>query len=195
MQWIGYLSSNGVYGDHDGAFVDETTSPVPSSDRGKRRLAAEQEWQAFARHLSTPRLMIFRLPGIYGPGRSALDSVRSGSARRIVKPGQVFSRMHVDDIARAVIAGMNTQTHHTVFNLCDDVPSPPQDVITHACELLGVSPPPEIALDDADISEMGRSFYADNKRVRNTRMKEVLGVSLLYPDYKAGLAAILKAGG
>lgn len=190
--WIGYLSSNGVYGDHDGAWVNEETTPTPTSARGKRRLAAENDWLAFAQthHLN---VKVFRLPGIYGPDRSAIDTVRQGKAKRIVKPGQIFNRMHVEDIATALYNSLTIKTEFTLFNLCDDVPSPPQDVVTYACELFELDPPPLIALEDADMSPMGKSFYRDNKRVRNTRMKEVLGVKLQYPDYKTGLRGILKA--
>ena len=192
ISWIGYLSTNGVYGDHDGGWVDETSDLRPSSERSRRRVAAEEGWRAFADAWGLP-LVIFRLPGIYGPGRSALDTVREGSAKRIVKPGQVFSRAHVDDIGAALAASMSAPSAGRLFNIADDEPSPPQDVIDFACKLLGVPPPPEISLDDASLSEMARSFYDDNKRVSNRRMKEALGVNLQYPTYREGLKAILDA--
>lgn len=194
LEWAGYLSSNGVYGDHKGAWVDETTPNNPSSDRGKRRVRAESDWQKLNNNAQTLKSIVFRLPGIYGPGRSAIDTVRSGNAKRIIKPGQVFSRMHVDDIASAVIAGITVDTEYCLFNLCDDEAAPPQDVITYACALLDVTPPPEVSIDDAALSEMARSFYADNKRVSNTLMKKALGVNLKYPTYREGLSAIFNHG-
>ena len=136
---------------------------------------------------------VFRLAGIYGPGRSVLDAVRSGHARRIVKPGQVFSRIHVADIAQVLRASMATPRPGAIYNLCDDDPAPPADVISFACDLLGVPPPPPVSIEDAHLSEMARSFYADNKRVSNQRIKQELGVTLLYPSYRDGLAALLKA--
>jgi nucleoside-diphosphate-sugar epimerase len=136
-------------------------------------------------------LIIFRLPGIYGPGRSALDSVRAGRAKRIYKEGQVFSRMHVDDIASALAASIGEPHLHQLYNLADDEPAPPQDVIDYACQLLGVEPPPLIPLEEAQLSSMAKSFYADNKRVSNERMKTALGVKLRYPTYREGLDAIL----
>ncbi len=184
--WVGYLSTTGIYGDHGGGWVDETTPPDPSLDRSRRRLAAEQAWQALPAH-------IFRLAGIYGPGRSAIDTVRAGTAKRVVKPGQVFSRIHVDDIAGAVLASLARPHPGAVYNLCDDDAAPPQEVIAEACRLLGVAPPPELSWDEAraSLSPMALSFYADNKRVANRRMKEELGVVLKYPTYREGLAAIL----
>ena len=184
--WVGYLSTTGIYGDHGGGWVDETTPPDPSLDRSRRRLAAEQAWQALPAH-------IFRLAGIYGPGRSAIDTVRAGTAKRVVKPGQVFSRIHVDDIAGAVLASLARPHPGAVYNLCDDDAAPPQEVIAEACRLLGVAPPPELSWEEAKarLSPMALSFYADNKRVANRRMKEELGVVLKYPTYREGLAAIL----
>ncbi len=187
--WIGYLSTNGVYGDHGGAWVSETTRPNPTSERGRRRLAAEQAWRQFGEQTGAPTVVL-RLPGIYGPGRSALDSVRAGTAKRIVKEAQFFSRAHVDDIAAATVASLNQPTAGDLFNIADDEPTPPQDVITYACDLLGVAPPPFISLEDASLSEMARSFYSDNKRVSNAKMKDVLGVTLGYPTYRDGLRAI-----
>jgi nucleoside-diphosphate-sugar epimerase len=187
--WIGYLSSNGVYGDHGGALVDEDTPLRSASLRARHRSLAETQWANFRRSGAT--VVIFRLPGIYGPGRSAFDALREGRAQRIVKPGQVFSRAHVDDIARALKASLDDPAAGNLFNIADDEPAPPQDVILHAANLLGVSPPPEIRFEDAQLSEMAKSFYADNKRVSNARMKARLTPRLLYPSYREGLAAIL----
>lgn len=194
VSWVGYLSSNGVYGDHDGALVDEETALRPHTERAFARIGAEAEWAGFCVSWSIP-FAIFRLPGIYGPGRSALDAVRDGRAQRIVKPGQVFNRMHVADIAATLAASIARPEAGELFNLADDEPAPPQDVITHACVLLGVAPPPEVAFEDAALSEMARSFYADNKRVSNARIKDALGVRLAYPTYREGLDAIFRAGG
>ena len=187
--WIGYLSTTGVYGDHGGGWVDEATPPTPGLDRSRRRLAAERAWQALPAH-------IFRLAGIYGPGRSALDTVRAGQARRIVKPGQVFSRIHVEDIAAAIVASLARPDPGAIYNLCDDDPAPPQEVIAEACRLLGVAPPPELSWEEAKarLSPMALSFYADNKRVSNRRMKQELGVELQYPGFREGLKAILAGG-
>jgi nucleoside-diphosphate-sugar epimerase len=188
--WIGYLSTNGVYGDHRGAEVDEGSPLLATSPRGRARIAAENAWRAFAGEQGH-RLVIFRLPGIYGPGRSAIDQVRTGRAQRIYKEGQVFSRMHVEDIAAAVDASLHRPEAGALFNLADDEPAPPQDVIDYACRLLGVPSPPLIPIEEAQLSEMARSFYADNKRVSNALMKRALGLILLYPTYREGLSAIL----
>lgn len=193
VSWIGYLSSNGVYGDHGGAWVDEKSPLHPSTERARARLAAEAAWAAQARGHGLP-LVIFRLPGVYGPGRSALDALREGRARRIFKQGQVFNRMHVDDIATALEASLAKPRAGALFNLSDDEPAPPQDVIEYACDLLGVAPPPLVPLEEAGLSAMAKSFYADNKRVRNDLMKQALGVALAYPTYREGLRAILSAG-
>ena len=190
IEWIGYLSTNGVYGDHDGAWVDEASELRGASPRAQRRIAAEDAWRGFAANNAIP-LAIFRLPGIYGPGRSAIDTVRAGTAKRIDKPGQVFSRMHVDDIAAALAASIHRPDAGDLFNLADDEPAPPQDVVEYACGLLGVEPPPLTPIEEADLSPMAKSFYADNKRVSNKRMKEALGVALRYPTYREGLTAIL----
>lgn len=194
IAWLGYLSTNGVYGDHGGAWVNEETPPVPGNVRGRRRIAAEQSWRALADEAGFP-LTAFRLPGIYGPGRSAIGTVREGRARRIFKEGQVFSRMHVDDIAAALEASMREPSAYGLFNLADDEPAPPQDVIEFACRLLNDPVPPLIPLEEADLSEMGKSFYADNKRVSNERMKEALNFSLRYPTYREGLRAIAQDAG
>lgn len=190
LSTIAYLSTVGVYGDHGGAWIDESTPPAPTSQRARRRLLAETQWQAFAAQTGK-RLDIFRLPGIYGPGRSAFDQLRAGTAKRIVKPGQVFNRIHVDDIAGALACAMTSSPRQRVFNLSDDEPSPPQDVIAFAARLLGVEPPPEVPYADARLSPMSASFYAENKRVSNARMKTDLGYALRHPSYREGLAAIL----
>lgn len=191
--WIGYLSSNGVYGDHGGAWVDEKSGLLGTTERARARIAAEAQWAAHAVEWALP-LAMFRLPGIYGPGRSAIDAVRAGRAQRIVKEGQVFNRMHVDDIAAALAASVTNPQAGDLFNLADDEPAPPQEVVEYACSLLGVAPPPLIPIEQARLSEMAASFYADNKRVRNDRMKALPGYSLLYSTYREGLTAILAAG-
>jgi nucleoside-diphosphate-sugar epimerase len=194
LRWAGYLSTTGVYGDRGGDWVDENSGLHPTGPRGRARVEAERGWLDLVR-LGAP-VHIFRLAGIYGPGRSALDTVRAGQARRIVKPGQVFSRIHVDDIASVLEASIGRPNPGAIYNVCDDDPAPPQDVIALACALLGVEAPPEVpyATASAGMSEMARSFYADNKRVRNLRLKTELGVKLAYPDYRAGLKALLAAG-
>ena len=190
LQWVGYLSTTGVYGDRGGGPVDEASERRPSTVRGERRVAAEDGWCGLWRDYGAPA-HLFRLAGIYGPGRNALATVKRGEARRIIKPGQVFSRIHVDDIAAVLEASINRPNPGAAYNVCDDEAAPPQDVIAYACELLGVAPPPEIPFDDADLSEMARSFYAENKRVANERIKRELGVALTYPDYRTGLRALL----
>jgi len=191
IRWIGYLSTNGVYGDYGGAVVTERSVLRATNPRARNRIAAEAQWAALARTLNIP-LAIFRLPGIYGPGRSALDTVREGRAQRIVKKGQVFSRAHVDDIATALAQSLADPSAGDLFNIADDEPAPPQEVIAYACALLGVAPPPLIAIADAQLSEMARSFYADNKRVSNALMKARLLPALCYPTYREGLRAILE---
>jgi nucleoside-diphosphate-sugar epimerase len=190
LTWVGYLSTTGVYGDRAGGWVDEASERTPATERGARRVAAENGWCALWREHGLP-VHLFRLAGIYGPGRNALETVRAGDARRVVKPGQVFSRIHVDDIASVLAASIERPSPGAAYNVCDDDPAPPQDVVLHACELLGVAPPPEIPFEDAELSEMGRSFYAESKRVSNARIKDELGIALAYPDYRAGLAALL----
>lgn len=187
--WVGYLSTTGVYGDHGGDWVDEDTPLTPSTARGRARVAAEAAWQA----LGLP-LHIFRLAGIYGPGRGPFAKVRAGTARRIVKEGQVFSRIHVDDIAQVLAASIARPDPGAIYNVCDDDPAPPQDVIAEAARLLGLPVPPEVAFEDADLSPMARSFYAESKRVRNDRIKRELGVQLRYPTYREGLTALLAEG-
>jgi len=190
LRWFGYLSTTGVYGDRGGDWVDEDSDFKPSGERGRRRVMAEAEWVGLLPNSGLP-VHIFRLAGIYGPGRSAIDSLRRGTAKRIVKPGQVFSRIHVDDIATVLIASIAHPNPGAAYNVCDDNPAPPDEVIAYAAELLGVEPPPAVPFEQAQLSEMARSFYADNKRVRNNRIKNELGVRLKYPDYRAGLQAIL----
>ena len=193
-EWVGYLSTIGVYGDHGGGWVDEETACMPSTERGRRRVLAEEQWRALAAEGGWP-LHIFRLGGIYGPGRGPFEKVKSGEARRIVKPGQVFSRIHAEDIAQVLAASMAAPVPGgRVYNLCDDDPAPPQDVLAYAAELLGLPPPPEVPFEEADLSPMGRSFYAENKRVRNDRIKAELGVTLRYPTYREGLRAMLESG-
>lgn len=192
LEWVGYLSTTGVYGNHDGDWVDEDTPVAPDTNRGARRVLAERQWLDLHRDHGLP-VHVFRLAGIYGPGRNQLETVRAGTARRIIKAGQVFSRIHVDDIARVLSASMKQPDPGRVYNVCDDEAAPPQDVITHAADLLGLAPPPEIPFEDADMSPMARSFYADNKRVRNDRIKTELGVTLGYPTYREGLAALARS--
>jgi nucleoside-diphosphate-sugar epimerase len=189
LDWAGYLGTTGVYGDRSGAWVSESDAVAPTMPRTRRRAAAEVRWRA-----SGLPAHVFRLAGIYGPGpgRNALDAVRAGTARRIVKPGQVFGRVHVDDIVAALCASMAGPNPGAVYNVADDEPAPPQDVIAFACRLLGVAPPPEVPYDEAELSPMARSFYADNRRVCNARIKDELGVSLRYPTYRDGLRAILE---
>ena len=189
IYWAGYLSTTGVYGDHHGDWVDESTPLHPTTDRGIARVEAEAAWGAI------PGLPVhfFRLAGIYGPGRGPFEKVRQGKAQRIVKPGQVFSRIHVEDIAQVLHASIRQPNPGAVYNVCDNDPAPPQDVIAHAADLLGLPRPPEVPFDQADLSPMARSFYAESKRVANDRIKHELGVDLRYPDYRAGLAALLAA--
>ena len=193
LTWMGYLSTTGVYGDTGGAWVDETASCAPSGARGARRVAAEARWLDLWHGFGLP-VHVFRLAGIYGPGRNALTQAARGEARRIVKPGQLFSRIHRDDIVTTLRASMARPDPGAVYNVCDDRPTPADEVLTFACELLGIAPPPAIAFDDAELSDMARSFYADNRRVRNERIKAELGVSLAYPDYEVGLRAVAAAG-
>jgi len=189
LSWIGYLSTTGVYGDHGGGWVDEATPPTPSSDRSRRRVAAEQAWLSLQKP-SGPSVQIFRLAGIYGPDRNPLEALRAGRARRIVKPGQVFSRIHVDDIASVLQASMARPNPGAIYNVCDDEAADPAEVVAYAAELFGMEPPPAIPFAEADLSPMARSFYADNRRVSNRRIKEELGVELKYPSYREGLRAL-----
>lgn len=186
LSWVGYLSTTGVYGDRDGGWVDEDSPLRPVSERGRRRILAEAAWRSL--HLP---LHIFRLPGIYGPGRSAIDAVRDGTARRIDRPGQVFCRIHVADLARALEASMAAPRPGSVYNICDDEPAPPAEIVAFACSLLGVPPPPLLPLEEAGLSPMARSFWAESKRVSNARMKRELDFRLLFADYRAGLRDIM----
>ena len=193
-RWLGYLSTTGVYGDHGGGWVDEDTPPNPGQPRSIERLAAERGWQAMALEAGA-RLDIFRLPGIYGPGRSTIDQVKAGTARRIDKPGQYFSRIHVADIAGAVLKAMTEPHPGGLYNVADDLPAPNSDVVGFAFELLGRPVPPAIPWQEAApaMSAMARSFYGENRRVRNDRLKRELGVTLRYPTYREGLRAIASA--
>jgi len=193
LQWIGYLSTTGVYGDRAGDLVDETMEMAPTSGRGRRRQAAEEAWFALGREITVP-VQTFRLAGIYGPDRNQIVSLRAGKARRIVKPGHVFSRIHVEDIASGLEASIARPNAGAAYNVCDDEAAPPQDVVAFAAELIGMTPPPEVPFEDADLSPMARSFYAESKRVSNKRIKEELGVELRFPTYREGLRAIANAG-
>lgn len=189
FQWVGYLSTTGVYGDHQGDWVDENTPLTPATKRGIARVKAETEWAA----IPDLPLHIFRLAGIYGPGRGPFSKVRNGTARRIIKPGQVFSRTHVADIARVLAASISKPNPGAAYNVCDNDPAPPEDIIAYAAELLGLPIPEAIDFETAEMTPMARSFYAESKKVRNDRIKDELGVKLLYPDYPSGLQALLAA--
>lgn len=191
LRWIGYLSTVGVYGDHDGAWVDETTPDKPESKRSVERAAAEAAWAKLGREANVP-VAILRLAGIYGPGRNAFVNLEAGNARRIVKPGQVFNRIHVADIAGSALH-LATRDLGGIFNVTDDEPCPPQDVVAYVADLMGVEAPQEIAFDDADMSPMARSFYGENKRVSNGRLKQA-GYAFRYPDYRAAFSAMWADG-
>lgn len=191
LSWIGYLSTIGVYGDADGGWVDESTPPAPENDRALRRVVAERAWIDFAAGRQAA-IQIFRLAGIYGPGRSAVENLRAGTARRLIKPGQVFNRIHVDDIAAAVAAGIERPEVGPIVNVTDDEPAPPQDVVAFAAERLGLPVPPDIPFETAELTPMARSFYASNKRVSNRLLKERLGVALAFPTYREGIAALAR---
>lgn len=192
LQWVGYLSSTSVYGDRGGRWVNENSEVTPTSKRGSRRAMAENQWLSLFEHHYLP-VHLFRLSGIYGPGRSALDSVRCGMARRIDKPGHAFNRIHVDDISQVLYKSMINPSPGEAYNLADDLPSTSLEVITHACDLLGIEPPPIISYEEADIAPIMKSFYNDNKRISNQKIKEKLGVVLKYPNYESGLHACLDA--
>lgn len=189
LQWAGYLSTTGVYGDRGGGWVDETSDLTPAAPRGWRRVRAEAGWFTLHQESGLP-LHIFRLAGIYGPGRSPLEQLKQGTAHRIDKPGQYFSRIHVEDLAQVVLASMRTPNPGRVYNVCDDEPAHPADVVAYAAQLLQMPSPPLVPFADAHLSDMARSFYDENKRVRNDRMKAELGVVLRYPTYREGLAAL-----
>ena len=192
LAWVGYLSTTGVYGDRAGGLVDEETPPAPTSERGKRRVDAEAGWQTLGQRHGLP-VHIFRLAGIYGPGRSALDAVRAGTARRVDKPGQLFSRIHVEDIAAVLAASLRQPRAGAIYNLADDLPAASEEVVAYASRLLGVEPPALVTLEQAALSPMAASFYGESRRVGNERIKRELGITLSYPDYSTGLAAILAA--
>ena len=191
LAWVGYLSTTGVYGDRAGGMVDEASPCSPSTRRGQWRLEAERAWQALHREAGLP-LQIFRLAGIYGPGRGPFAKLRAGTARRIVKPGQVFSRIHVEDIATVLQAAIARPNPGAVYNLCDDEAAPPEDVIGYGAELLGLPLPPAEPFETAEMTAMARSFYAESKRVDNGRIKRDLGIRLRYPTYREGLRALLQ---
>jgi nucleoside-diphosphate-sugar epimerase len=192
-QTIVYLSTIGVYGDRQGGWVDETVTPAPSTHRSRTRLQAEKSWAAIGTE-PNKKSHILRLAGIYGPSRNALVNLRRGTARRIVKKDQVFNRVHVEDVGRAIAAAITHPGRGRVWNVADDAPAPPQDVITYAALLMGITPPPVQDLADADLTPLARSFYAENKRASNRLMKETLGVELAYPTYRVGLDALWNAG-
>ena len=187
FEWAGYLSTTGVYGDHQGGWVDETAALTPATKRGQARVEAEAAWQAIP---GLP-LHVFRLAGIYGPGRGPFAKVRNGTARRIIKKGQVFSRIHVDDIAQVLEASMQRPRPGAIYNVCDNDPAPPQDVLAYAAELLDVPLPPAVNFEEADMTPMARSFYAESKKVSNDLILNELGVELMYPDYRTGLQQML----
>lgn len=192
LEWIGYLSTTGVYGDRQGRSVDETADVTPLSRRGMRRSKAEEQWRNLAEEHNLP-LHIFRLSGIYGPGRSALDSVRAGIARRILKRGHAFGRIHVEDIVNVLLKSFQNPELGGIYNVTDDKPAPSHEVIAYACELLNKAPPPLVDFEDANLAPMTRSFYMENRRVRNNKIKRDLGVELKYPNFKAGLRGCLEA--
>lgn len=192
LEWVGYLSTTGVYGDRGGEWVTEESEIRPSSKRGTRRAKAEEQWLSLAKKAEFP-IHLFRLSGIYGPGRSALDSVRAGVARRIDKPGHAFGRIHVEDIVGVLRASMDNPSSGEIYNVSDNLPAPSHEVISYACQLLGRAEPPLIPFAEADLAPITRSFYSDNKRVDNSKIKNNLGVTLKYPDYKAGLKACYDA--
>jgi nucleoside-diphosphate-sugar epimerase len=194
LRWVGLLSTTGMFGDRAGAWVDEDTPPAPATPRGVRRLEAERAW---ARALADRpvALQVFRLTGIYGPGRSAFDRVGRPGARRIVKPGSVFNRVHVDDVVGAVEAGMRRDEHSDLFHVSDDEPASSHEVLTWAADRLGIAPPPEVAWEDAELSPMARSFYEQDYRVSNRRLRDALRWRPRYPSYREGLEAVLRETG
>ena len=196
LRWVGYFSTTGVYGDRGGDWVDETSQVSPGQERSRRRVAAERAWEGLAGRVAVD---LFRTAGIYGPGRSALDEVRAGQARRVVKPGHAFGRVHVEDIAGAVLAAarQDVAAGVRVLHLADDVPAETAEVMAEAARLLGVAPPPEVPFEQAVLamSEMGRSFWAENRRVASAQTQEMLGYRWRYPSFREGLRAILAAGG
>ncbi len=193
QQTIVYLSTVGVYGDRRGDWVDETMTPTPSSERSLARLQAEKSWAAIGSE-KDKKVYILRLAGIYGPGRNALCSLKAGAARRVVKRGHVSNRIHVEDISRAIDAAIAHKGQGGIFNVSDDAPAPPQDVIMYAAMLMGIEPPPEQELEAADLTPLARSFYAENKRVSNRKLKDEFGLRLAFPTYRVGLEALWEAG-
>ena len=191
FKWIGYLSTTGIYGDHKGRWVDEGTKVNPTTVRGHYRAKAEKEWLSLFDEYNLP-IHIFRLAGIYGPGRGPFTKVKSGKAKRIIKKNQIFSRIHVDDIATTLQASISSPNPGSIYNVCDDYPAPPEDVISYAAELLGLPEPPTVDFEKAKMTDMARSFYSDSKRVRNDKIKNELNVVLKYPNYKKGLKALIK---
>lgn len=185
LRWLGYLSTTGVYGDRAGGWVDESSELAAQTERGTRRIKAERAWLE-----SGLPIHIFRLAGIYGPGRTIVTRLRAGMAKRVIREGQVFSRIHVSDVAQVLAASIARPNPGATYNVADDEPTPPQLILEHAAELLGIEPPPAIPFEEADLSPMARSFYADSKRVRNDRIKQELGVVLQYPNYREGLAEL-----
>jgi len=193
MDSIVYLSTIGVYGDAGGGLVDEDTPPAPENARAAARVLAEEQWLALGARAGK-RVCVLRLGGIYGPGRNPILQLKAGTARRIVKPGQVFNRIHVADIAQAVLAAFERGVGGRIYNVVDDLPAPPQDVVAYAAEIAGLEAPPEIPFEEADLTPMGRSFYSASKRVSNARLRDELGVALLYPTYREGIAGLAEAG-
>ncbi|KRE09303.1 NAD(P)-dependent oxidoreductase [Bosea sp. Root381] len=193
LRWIGYLSTIGVYGDHGGAWVDETTAPHLPDVRSRLRLAIEQDWLALGER-SGKAVQIFRLGGIYGPGRNPLVKLRQGKATRLIKPGQVFNRSHVDDIAGVLMASLAQPRQGAIYNVVDDEPAPPQDVVSFAAGIAGIAPPPEVPFDPARLSPMAASFYSENRRVSNALVKRELGYAFRYPSYREALPALLAGG-
>ncbi len=190
IRWIGYLSTIGVYGDQGGAWIDERVPAVPTSDRSRERLAVEKAWQALGEETGQA-VQIFRLSGIYGPGRNPIVKLREGKTQRIIKPGQVFNRIHVEDIARTLAASIERPRNGAIYNVTDDEPAPPQDVIAYAAALTGLPLPPAVDFETAELSPMARSFYGENKRVENRLIRSELGVELAYPTYREGIAALV----
>lgn len=193
LEWVAYLSTTGVYGDRGGGWVDESSELAPTTARGEKRLAAERDWLSWGEKSGVP-VHLFRLAGIYGPYRNQMTSLRQGKARRVVKPGQIFSRIHVEDIAEVLVASIARPHAGAAYNVCDDEAAPPQDVVAYAAALMGIEPPPEIPFEEADLSPMAKSFYEDVKRVSNKRIRQELGVRLRYPTYREGLKALYEAG-
>jgi nucleoside-diphosphate-sugar epimerase len=190
LRWIAYLSTVGVYGDHKGAWVDEETPCKPVSKRSVDRLRTEADWQAFANAKQIP-LNILRLSGIYGPGRNGFVNLAKGTAKRVVKPGQIFNRIHVEDIAGAILH-LSASNQSGIYNVTDNEPAPPQDVVTFCAELMGINPPPEIPYDEANMSAMARSFYGEVKRVSNSKLRET-GYVFSNPDYRTAFTKMWQA--